>query len=530
MKEIITEAFKWSVKEKQKNDGTGSYYIAYIDPKLSQDTFNVKDTLKKRFNMKWDAFGKYWYMILSSDPTKRQTQIDSFVKPAIEYLEQNSTEKGATPEESANNVNAECQRIIDQIDELINAINNGQVQQPQIPTQFNANELKTKLEGFKAELIASFQDGTFKEKMGPIIKFRQAQGTKYSFGNCILIMLQRPNAKMVKSKKKWELANKEVLPNAKPIALWCPIGKRESTPEEKREIEAKFLQRLSRKYGRPITVKDLNVGEREKLIDAKNVTVADGFKLAPYFYDLADVTQMNGKEDKIGNLDGMDDVEWYDNTTPEDAKSIKLYNAVIASIQSFGINLTYGDENTLGGARGVSKGGEIQVLQDAPKNVGTVSTLIHELSHEMLHQSYLKTKKDDFRQFFVGSPEGKELVEQQAEISAWIVLKYFGYDMRQAVNYAACWGADEQNAAYVMDSVALVAGRIIDEMNSNMMTMDESKINESRITGIDVAEMLGPQAVEAYKKSKMMGVTENFKSMLNKINEAEINTWNGLIK
>ena len=505
-KKILSEAFKWGVRQRQGNDGK-PFYVVYIDPQLSQNTIAVKDELKNRFRLRWDTMKKCWYLNVSEADATDNAKLEAKMRPIIEFLEQHSEEKGVTPEDQNTNINNEFQNILSQIETILNGINNGQVQ-VQNPEKFNSKELQSKLESYKAELIASFQDGTFKEKMGPIIKFRQAQGTSYSIGNCILIYLQKPDAKMVKSRKKWAHSNKNVINGAKPIAMWCPIGEREATPEERKEIEQKFLAKAAKKYGHPVTKKDLNQGEWEKLIDAQNKTVASSFKLVDAFYDISDTVQMEGKEDVIGNLDGIKDVEWFDNTTPEDEKSIRLYNAILETIQSFGIKVTYSNEQDLGGARGQSVGGEIKVLENAPKNIGTVSTLIHELSHEMLHQSYLRTRKEEFKSFFVGRPEGRELVEQQAEISAWIVLRYFGYDMKQAVNYAACWGADEKNAAFVMDSVASVAGKIINEMNENMLTMNESA--SAQITGLSVAEMLGPDAVEAYNKSKRMEVTDGF--------------------
>ena len=87
----------------------------------------------------------------------------------------------------------------------------------------DVKEVKSKLMDYKQELINSFKDNTFREKMGPIIKFRSAQGAGYSILNTILIMLQKPDAKMVKSISKWNAANKTIKPGAKPIYLLYPI-------------------------------------------------------------------------------------------------------------------------------------------------------------------------------------------------------------------------------------------------------------------------------------------------------------------
>ena len=177
-------------------------------------------------------------------------------------------------------------------------------------------------------------------------------------------------------------------------------------------------------------------------------------------------------------------------------------------------------------------GGKIEVLADAPKNIGSISTLVHELSHELLHQTYLKTKggeKEDWAKYFVGREFGKNIVEQQAEISAWIVMKNFGYDMQTAKNYVACWGGDDKTAAYAFDSVANVATRIIKGINENLGTVNEGLGGNIVITGLDVAELVGmadvyergKQEQQASTAAKIQAINEQFNSFLNRINNVE---------
>lgn len=514
MKKILSEAYEWKVEKKMNKSGQ-PYYIAAIDPSLStDDTFAVKDKLKE-FGARWDGMGRRWYFILSSDPTNRQTQIERFVKPCVEYL------KSVEKEPNGNDADAEIRKILSQIDGVIASIDN----QPSAEVQdVDTKEIKDKLVQFKQELIESFKNNTFREKMAPIIKFRQAQGAGYSLLNSILIMMQRPDAKMVKSAGNWRKANKEVKPGAKPICLWVPLGQRAHTPEENKKIEEDFFKKVSKLYGREIKSKnELNIGDREKLEKKLKEVVATSFDLKPRFYDIADVTQMEGKEDLIGSVEGMDNVEWFDSQTPEDENSIKLYNAALATIREFGINVSFVDD--LGGARGVSKGGAIDILKDAPKSIGTVSTLVHEMSHELLHQTYLKNKgtgEEDYASYFVGREYGTKIVEQQAEISAWIVMRNFGYDMQTAKNYVACWGGDEKTAAYAFDTVAKVATRIIKGMNENMSVVNESLTVGGTVTGLDVAKLVGMEDI--YMKGKQEErdkASQKFGEMLERIENVE---------
>ena len=513
MKKILSEAYEWTVEKKMNKSGQ-PYYIAAIDPGLStDDTFAVKDKIKE-YGGRWDNTGKRWYFILSSDPENRKSQIERFVKPCIEYLK--SVEK--TP--NGNDADAEIQKILSQIDQVVAAIDNGAVAATGPEDATSAKDMKDKLLQFKQELIESFKNNTFREKMGPIIKFRQAQGASYSILNSILILMQKPDAKMVKSAGNWKKANKTVKPDAKKIWLWVPIGNRAHTPEECKEIEANFFKKVSKLYGKEVKAKsELTVGDREKLEKRLKEVVPTSFELMPRFYDVSDVVQMDGKEDMIGSVDDFDNVEWFDDKTEADEKSTQLYNAVIATIQEFGIRLSFVDD--LGGARGVSKSGSIDVLQDAPKNIGTVSTLVHELSHELLHQTYLKDKgseRENFGEYFVGREFGTTLVEQQAEISAWIVMRNFGYDMQTAKNYVACWGGDDKTAAYAFDTVAKVATRIIKGMNENMAVVNESMSAGGQVTGLDIAKMVGMEDVYMRgKQEERQGVSQKFGQMMERL-------------
>lgn len=516
MKKIISEAYEWKLEKKVNKQGE-PYYIAAIDPTLStDDTFAVKDKIKE-FGGKWDNIGRRWYFILSSNPENRKTQIERFVKPCIEYL------KTVEKQPNGNDAEAEIRKLISQIDAAVASIQTNPVTtNPEDAA--SAKDIEAKLVQFKKELIESFKNNTFREKMGPIIKFRQAQGAGFSLFNSMLIILQNPNAKMVKSAGNWKKANKEVKPGAKKIWLWVPLGLRAHTPEECKQIESDFFKKMSKLYGKQITSKnELNVGDREKLEKKLKEVVASSFELMPRFFDIADVKQIEGTEDLIGSMDGFDDIEWFDDTTPEDEKSIQLFNAIIATIKELGVAVRFVAD--LGGARGVSKGGEIDVLENAPKNVGTVSTLVHELSHELLHQTYLKNRtgdKEDFGSYFVGREYGKQLVEQQAEVSAWIVMRNFGYDMNTAKNYVACWGGDDKTAAYAFDTVAKVAQRIIKGMYENMATVNESFGQAASITGYDIAKLVGMEDVyQRGKQGEIDKTTEKFGQMLERLNRVK---------
>jgi hypothetical protein len=313
------------------------------------------------------------------------------------------------------------------------------------------------------------------------------------------------------------------------IYLWTPYGMEPLSKEEKEEKTLRFLA-----LNNVRKVEELTPGQKEELDVILSGTKPKGFDLKPNYYDHRFTEPINGKEDLAPKVN-MDDIEWFDNKTEATEKTIALYDAAIESIKSVGINVNYVED--LGGARGVSKSGTIDVLKSNTKNIGDFSTLVHEFSHELLHQKYLKNKDSgNFGEFFVGTQQGRAQVEQQAELSAWIICQYFGYEMPTSVNYMGCWGMDEKSASKVFDTVAGTSTRIIDMIATNMKnTLQEGfETNGSIITGEKLADMLG--LGKLYRKSKEMLQSINplnqsmerpmvAENVLKEQQELEFNTW-----
>ena len=139
----------------------------------------------------------------------------------------------------------------------------------------------------------------------------------------------------------------------------------------------RFLQQVKKN-----SVKDLTPGEKDQLRVQLNSVRQSGviktFKFKYCYYDVADTVQ----------IEGIDDIEWTDRNSEPTETTVKIYDAMCEIIQEAGIKLSYVDD--LGGAMGVSKSGSIDVLKNTNKNAGAASTLIHEFSHELLHQKYLR--------------------------------------------------------------------------------------------------------------------------------------------
>jgi antirestriction protein ArdC len=160
-------------------------------------------------------------------------------------------------------------------------------------------------------------------------------------------------------------------------------------------------------------------------------------------------------------------------------------------------------------------------LKNEGNDVGVTKTLAHELTHEILHQRYLKENNPKFKEYFIGTSEGRELVEQQAEISAWLILASYGFDLKTtSLNYAAIWGADKNQMIKVFDMVSGVVNMLLDYINARINTVSEAGganiAPAKHITPDDVADFLGvEQEFDQLKKKEMM--VENFFRLVKKV-------------
>lgn len=477
---LLTEKFNYTVGKLRTKFGIRD--AAYIKTD-SQDTRPVKEILKK-YKAWWNSQEGCWYWDLSKNG---EWVLQNYVKPCIEEL------KSAEMEHDGN---GEERDAIATVNELINLLKNGSVAPAEDNNTMTKDEMLDKLEGFKRELVQITSDEEFKSRMAPIIKFRNAHNYEYSLLNTILIMIQDPKATLVKPRGAWEkYYQRQVKPGAPAIMLRMPKGKRAYNDEERKEVISKFLAKKGVK-----TIKDLSAPDRERLDKQLAKTKPLRYDFEPNWYDYRYTT---GSDEIIGNPG--DDIKWYDDSGEETPELVRHINALIEVIKERGIQFNFVDD--IGGARGVSKSGVIDVLGNQPRNAGMFNTITHEFAHELLHQKYLQTKDDEMKGYFVGTSEGRGKVEQQAELCAWIVLRSFGIDMPTNINYVGIWGLNQDNAVKVFDSVSTVATFISQEImkkeKGETSNMYESKkyIKENNIpSGEEIAQMVG--CGDVYRKAK----------------------------
>ena len=501
---LLLEVYKVERGVKDANNNQ----IAYIDTTLPQNngTYQHKDILiSPEYRGRWDAPTKRIYWYLGKDEGAWKYTFDKFIKPALEIVYNRMGETEESSKES-------FIEILNTIMRKVEATKNDNV------------DIKDRLKKFKDYLVNIDNDEEFKETMKTIINFKNSQGHKHSMWNTILIYLQNPNAKMVKSKFLWNEVNRYVKPDAKPILILSP-SKNNLQPyseAEKREIFQKFLKGVNKKR-----YEELTPGEKEQLIVlTRGKLTAKIFDLTQTF-DIKDTEVLEGKPDLVDkeSLDKYEQIKWFEEGKLDD--SVKpLYNALLTFAQNKNISISFEDD--LGGSRGSSAGGQIKLLKNEGNDVGLTKTLCHELLHEILHQNYLKTKDKEMETYFVGKEEGRAAVEQQAELGAWMVMAEYGFDMKTtSINYVLLWGGDKEKMIRVYELLSSSVNYLLRELdmimsnNNNNETeiSEEGDISDHHVTPLEIAQFIGMEDEYLTQLKKEQGVNklmEDFKR-INKI-------------
>jgi len=254
------------------------------------------------------------------------------------------------------------------------------------------------------------------EYLGMLSRFHQ-----YSFGNCILIYLQKSDATLVAGFGRWKEQNRFVRKGEKGIAILAPlVGKR------KKDSDASEPQPQS-------------TSETSKESSPK---VLYGFRVVHVF----DVTQTEGQElPDFATLGG------------DPGEKIQRLEEII---RGHGIGLEF-VEHLPFDANGMSEGGKVSIVSTLPKPQ-MFSTMVHELAHELLHWG-------DRREMTT-----KVVRETEAESVAYVVCRSIGLDVStRASDYIQLWNGDEIVLMQSLELIRSVASKIISELESTTVDSEE---------------------------------------------------------
>ena len=464
-------------------------YIPYL---------SILKKFKADYSLKWGQKEKYWFWWASKEKEekKREEQNDFIIKnkirPALEKIKETHED------------------FIQEIDDIINAIEDEGEAPPQDVIKISSeekNNIKEKLEEFREMLVNIEDDEDFKNIMKQIIAIKSAQGQTFTLGNSLLILIQNKNAGIVNSMSNWFKFYKREVKNKNPLLIFAPTkgAKIKKSKEDKEKIVNKYYKEINKTPG-----DNLTPNEGIKLEELKrDLIIGARYDLVPV-YSEHDTVQMPGTEDFIKKAkEAQKDVKWYDDdASSEDVTPV--YNGLIEYAEKKGIKVDFADD--LGGSRGVSKSGSIEILKNDGKNVGLTKTLAHEIAHELLHQEYLKNKGDEAGKFFIGrgsDRSDKGPLEQQAEISAWIFMHAFGFDVKTtSLNYTVMWGGNKDNMVKVFQTVSTAVNSLIDGVSKNI------KANKKLKEG-DGGSISNPSKTSPEEIAKLLGVSSEFNKLKN---------------
>lgn len=278
-------------------------------------------------------------------------------------------------------------------------------------------EAKQLAEQGLADLETALQQGasdTLVRYLEHLARFHQ-----YSFGNVMLIALQKPNATQVAGFHAWRKLGRWVRKGEQGILILAPMIGR------KRRDEAD--------------------ADQSEDTDGK-VRCLYGFR-AVYVFD---VSQTEGAElPEFAGIDGQ----------PGDRLS-----QLESIVGQYGIDLAYQEPG--GGALGVSKDGAIWVKPDL-EPAEKFAVLVHELAHELLHQ---RTGRKELL--------SRTVRETEAEAVAFVVCRALGLETTtRSADYIQLYRGNTQTLSDSLDMIQKTAATLIAQLQdeSNDSQQEEQR-------------------------------------------------------
>jgi hypothetical protein len=221
---------------------------------------------------------------------------------------------------------------------------------------------------------------------------------RYSHGNVILILSQRPDATQVAGYRTWQNLGRQVKQGARAISIWCPLLATVEDPETHLPVE-----------------------------------ICTGFKPCPVFAaeDLVDI-----QTHPLPSL-------W--RVLPDDAEGTWQY--CVAKVTAAGYPLTVTPLRP-GAQGGSSKDGRILIAPNLDSR-NRVFVLLHELAHQLEH---FREERQD-----VMLPQR----ELEAESSAMIVAAMFGLEHPSARDYILSYHGDADGLRAALTTIRHIVGQMV---------------------------------------------------------------------
>lgn len=295
-----------------------------------------------------------------------------------------------------------------------------------------AQKVKALTDKLEAGVKEVFESEQYKAYMKAMAKFHQ-----YSFNNVMLILMQCPNASAVMGYATWERQFGRTVKNGESgIQIIAPTS-------YKRIVETVTLD--------PVTNMPILDADGEP-VKEKQYVVQRGYKIAYVF----DVSQTVGRELPsygVNELHGS--VQNYDT----------MLNAVLELAP---VPVIFREPD--GDARGCYVHSERRIyLNRGMSHIDTISILIHETAHAMLHALPVKDG------VVVGRPEkNRRTREVEAESIAYVVCQHFGIETGDSsFAYITGWSKDKEldELKASLDCISKTSAKMIDEIEAKLPDM-----------------------------------------------------------
>lgn len=324
------------------------------------------------------------------------------------------------------------------------------------------------------KLIQSVEDGTvldtIKEFHKKRAEFRTRTGQwNYSISNQFLIMIQimRTGASIVGSEDYWFGRGYRPKPDAKKIyiirANTMPLYKKIYFVLKDNPNYAQIFWKDLKLPKFPPKKKDGDVFIPKEYHQAfftwatKNgyMSETSSFQFSDTFiYDDLNVEPIPNKE----QIDPPASDWWYSSSVDEDSRTTIILDALKKFTEEYSIRVTQDSE---GKARGYSAGEHISLHTDSA-GAGLLSTFIHEIVHEILHQSSNIKKFPAYSLANLLGELTSEDKELHAEAVTYVVMSRFDYDVKHSTFYLASWKADRDKITKYHKIILRTSALLID--------------------------------------------------------------------
>lgn len=449
----------------------------------------------------------HWFFWQSKTPEFREAQLRSiqlFLRDINLALEQSANPNSSDSEAK---VNPKLESFLIKIDQIRDYIEN-QIT-PHIDDLETREQLQGKLDKFIHELSAAVDDAELMKKINEYLVFSSI--FNYSFLNTFLLFLQNRNAHEVLSIGAWRKVNMQPkssqfllqkYPGTGAIGLWTPSAvKGNKNAEIAAERKWRSIYRKKQPlpenptdsdiwYKKPATTTGLGYNQINLDNFVKRTSSNDSsytsFTMRFNFLDVEDVEQIPNTE----VIDKPEKPAWHTGLPDEIAD--RIYEVMPSIYRD--LELTFKTADDMGGSRGSSsQKGEITLLA-SNTGIGRASVLIHELAHSLAHQTFLTDKIAEqiekkltaiadyekrglqvpleyrltmieriIRDAYVGR-NATEILELQAEGTAFVVLRYFGVPeekLKHSAAYIALWRNDKAAVEANLTIINKIAKKII---------------------------------------------------------------------